>query len=317
MSESKGSTLPSIKISNSLDARPTAARGEMIDALANNPDLAEEMADRAEHKTRAEFWFNEWIKGNMMIPQSNLGTNIFILNALLQSEELSSDPHIPSHFSAFRFTPEQRNQLGAIMSNVHHAKNIKVATGEHTKSYDYPDGTIPEEGKTHDKVISSEALDELWNRQKGFALNQLVSYVQFIDYGHPHIYIDGKDVPSKINDFLTDPKYAENKKELTNLVAEVVQVLQTPEGKTLTAAYRNALNYSQVPDEIIHAKEPSVKDNPDYEREREEYERTHLQHPQVQAAGKPLEDIVKFTRNHVREKFAHLRPFYKELLSPQ
>ncbi len=321
MSEAKDVSIGEIKPSGTTNTQRstrtsrTGTIGMMQDALINNPDLSQEMKERANMVYAKDSWVHADLKGNVIIPQTRIGYTLYTLDALLNSIEESDNPAaVLNQFNKSRLTYDQRKEAGRVMSAVHHAKGIKVATVEHQRTYDYPEDRKLEEGITHDKIVPPGRFEELWRDAKVGCERQLENFIRLTSSKHGST--------PKISEFFTDPQYAIQKKELIDVVAMAVEILHSDGGKQLTRNFREALDYRYVPEEILHPQLPSHKD-PDFKAKRDQYFDNREKQPIRQAVGsiyegivgEPLQNIKMFMLTVLGKKFPQLSSFHENLIS--
>ncbi len=112
-------------------------------------------------------WFDAYLEGNMRVPQTSFGIELFLLDAVLKSEEFAIDK-----FKKSRLAPEQLKRMRDAMNSAHSLRNIPSRSSE--KVHQATEQIKAETGKSYHpskfKVKDSD-LEKLWENLASEALS--------------------------------------------------------------------------------------------------------------------------------------------------
>lgn len=110
-----------------------------------------------DHKSEVkEEWFQAYVRGNGLLPQTEIALNFYVLDSVLDNP-----PETWDGFRESKLSNEQISRLGQLMSNMHKSRGINRG---HNKL-----------GEMGGSSVSSERLQELWEGPRTAVFNFLMS----------------------------------------------------------------------------------------------------------------------------------------------
>jgi hypothetical protein len=110
-----------------------------------------------DHKPEVrEEWFQAYVKGNGLLPQTEIALNFYVLDSVLEDP-----PESWEEFRASKLSSEQITRLGQLMTNMHKSRGIN-------RGHNRP-------GEMGGASVSSERLQELWEGPRTAVFNFLIN----------------------------------------------------------------------------------------------------------------------------------------------
>lgn len=179
-------------------------------------------------------WFDSYLEGNMRVPQTGFGIELFVLNTVLKSGDGKLNKLIKSKIS-----PEQLKRMREAMNAAHAAKHIPNRSSEEIHK---AVGEIKQaSGKIYQPnpfEVTDDRLSLLWDGFK-FRTLRLIGRI-ILGAGKK---IEQNDETSDRNEVIlflnTNPEILETIKKLASLG---IEALRSEEGKKLASEYRDNFN---------------------------------------------------------------------------
>ncbi len=172
-------------------------------------------------------WFEGFLSGNLLWPQSNVGIRFFTLDSVLRDQ-----PKNWHEFAQSKFTSEQEMLLGKVMSRAHRLREIPIVTDEFRKNGDL--------------IISNYRLQELWRATQAYVYADILNFIDEdfklewnMTFSAP-ITLTAQNT-KKIQDFFNADEELSRRNTFIKIVGGVVECLRTKEALNCASSYREEL----------------------------------------------------------------------------